>query len=248
MSDGREFRFKIDAYTRETIPMARLAEYMADLAVMLGETPNVHFLRIEDGSAVLIQKIDDVALPKVNVRIREVRDGRGSQGAMKAYHRTNKRLQQDNSIGLLSEEDGAEIIRFPGREEEERVSFGAFNQDGSLDGRIILIGGTGDPVPVHIRQGASVYNCLASLDVATTLGPYMFHYELRVRGTGRWLRDEDGAWVMQRFSISSFQVLDEKSLADVVAGLRNVPGSGWRDVADPFEELKEIRGDEDEAQ
>ena len=76
----------------------------------------------------------------------------------------------------------------------------------------------------------------------------MFHYELRVRGTGRWLRDEDGAWVMQRFSISSFQVLDEKSLADVVAGLRNVPGSGWRDVADPFEELKEIRGDEDEAQ
>lgn len=248
MSGGHEYRFKIDAFTPDTLPMARLAEYLSDLAVMLGEPQNVHFVRIEPSSAVLVQKVDDVALPKVKRRVREVRDGRGPQDAMKAYRSTNKRLKQDNCVGLLSEEDGAEIIRFPGREEEVHISFGAFNQDSTLDGRVILIGGTGDPVPVHIRQGAIVYNCLASLDVATTLGGYMFHYELRVRGTGRWLRDEDGAWVMQRFSISSFQVLDEKSLADVVAGLRNVPGSGWRDVENPFDELKEIRGDQDDVQ
>ena len=30
--ETREFRFKIDCFTPETIPMARLAEYMADLA------------------------------------------------------------------------------------------------------------------------------------------------------------------------------------------------------------------------
>lgn len=248
MSHGHEYRFKIDAFTPDTLPMARLAEYLADLAVMLGEPQNVHFVRIEPGSAVLVQKIDDVALPKVKGRVREVRSGTAPQDAMKAYRRTNKRLKQDNCVGLLSEEDGAEIIHFPGRDEEERVSFGAFNQDGSLDGRAILIGGTGDPVPVHIQQGEAVYNCVASREVAVTLGPYMFNYEMRVRGTGRWLRDEDGAWVMQRFSISSFQVLDEKSLADVVAELRNVPGSGWRDVENPFDELKEIRGDHDDVQ
>ena len=248
MSDGHEYRFKIDAFTPGTLPMARLAEYLTDLAVILGEPQNVHFMRIEPGSAVLVQKIDDVALPKVKGRTREVRDGSAPQDAMKAYHRTNKRLKQDNCVGLLSEEDGAEIIRFPGREEEERVSFGAFNQDGSLDGRVIVIGGTGDPVPVHIQQGEDVYNCVASRDVAATLGPYIFNFELRVRGTGRWLRDEDGAWVMQRFVISSFQLLEEQTLANVVAGLRNVPGSGWRDVENPFDELKEIRGDQDDVQ
>lgn len=245
MSDGHEYRFKIDAFTPDTLPMERLAEYLADLAVMLGEPKYVHFVRIEPSSAVLVQKIDDVALPKVKERVREVRTGRAPQDAMKAYRRTNKRLKQDNCVGLLSEEGGAEIICFPGREEEERVSFGAFNQDGSLDGRAILIGGTGDPVPVHIQQGEVVYNCVASRDVAATLGEYLFHYELRVRGTGRWLRDEDGVWVMQRFSISSFQLLEEQTLANVVAGLRNVPGSGWRDVENPFEELKDIRGSQD---
>ncbi len=246
MSDGHEYRFKIDAFTPNTLPMARLAEYLTDLAVMLGESKNVHFVRIEKGSAVLVQKVDDVALPKVKERVREVRAGRGPQDAMKAYRRTNKRLKQDNCVGLLSKKNGAEIIRFPGCEEEERVSFGAFNQDGSLDGRVIVIGGRGDPVPVHIEQGEVVYICVASRDVAKKLGPYFFDFELRVRGTGRWLRDEDGAWVMQRFGISSFEVLEEQTLANVVAGLRNVPGSGWRDVENPFDELMEIRGDRDE--
>ena len=34
---GAEYRFSIDAYTPATMPMARLAEYMAQLALILGE-------------------------------------------------------------------------------------------------------------------------------------------------------------------------------------------------------------------
>jgi hypothetical protein len=33
-SFGAEYRFKIDAYTPNTIPMARLSQYMAELAHM----------------------------------------------------------------------------------------------------------------------------------------------------------------------------------------------------------------------
>ena len=246
MSDGHEIRFKIDAFAPDTLPMARLAEYLKDLAVMLGEPEHVHLVGIEEGSAVLIQKIDDVAIPKVKDRIREVRIGHGPQDAMNAYRQTNKRLKQDNCIGLLSEEDGLEIIRFPGREEEERVSLDAFNQDGSLDGRVIVIGGRGDPVPVHIQQGEFVYICVASRSIAKTLGPHLFNSELRVRGTGKWLRDEDGEWLMQRFSIYSFEILKEQTLGDLVTVLGDVPGSGWREVGSPFDELKRIRGDRDE--
>jgi hypothetical protein len=32
-----EYRFRIDAFTPETMPMARLAEYMSQLAQLLGE-------------------------------------------------------------------------------------------------------------------------------------------------------------------------------------------------------------------
>lgn len=45
-SKGAEYRFQIDAYTPETITMARLAEYMTYLAQVLGETASVHFDRL----------------------------------------------------------------------------------------------------------------------------------------------------------------------------------------------------------
>ena len=40
---GTEYRFKIDAYTPQTMPLVRLAEYMAELAQLLGEPTAVHF-------------------------------------------------------------------------------------------------------------------------------------------------------------------------------------------------------------
>jgi len=47
---GGEYRFKIDAYTPDTMPMSRLAEYMRELSEMLGEPSAVHFERLEPGS------------------------------------------------------------------------------------------------------------------------------------------------------------------------------------------------------
>jgi hypothetical protein len=58
MAKPAEDRFTIDAYTPDTIPMRRLAEYMQDLADLFGEREHVHFARIEAGSTVLVQRID----------------------------------------------------------------------------------------------------------------------------------------------------------------------------------------------
>ena len=248
MADNHEVRFKIDAFTCATIPMARLAEYMADLAAMLGEPTNVHFVRWEEGSAVLVQKIDEVAVAKVRERTQRVSVGEGPIEAMEAYRRINQRLQKDNSVGVLAEEGGAEIIRFPGREQKEPVTFGAFNQEGTLDGVIIRLGGTGDPVPVHLQAPNALHShCFATRELAKALGRCIFGPELRVHGTGRWFRDESGGWVLNRFSIASFEVLNDQPLSAVVARLRDVPGSEWPEVADPWAELDEMRHGTDEA-
>lgn len=247
VSSGHEYRFTIDGLAPDTLPMARLAEYMADLATVLGEPKSVHFVGIEEGSVVLVQKIDDDAISTVRERVDQVRRGEGPWDAMRAYRQTNKRLKQDNCTGLLSEDGDAEIIQFPGRDEDEPISFGAFNQDGTLDGKVIVIGGKGDPVPVHLQLGDVTFNCHANRDVAKALGGYLFNHELRVRGSGRWLREDDGTWTMQRFTIASFEVLDEQPLSGVVARLRDIPGSGWKDVADPWAELIDIRGGPDKA-
>ncbi len=48
-----EYRFVIDALRPDAISMARLAEYMGELARLLGETRHVHFLRLDEGSVAL---------------------------------------------------------------------------------------------------------------------------------------------------------------------------------------------------
>ena len=65
---GTEYRFRIDAYSPETMPMARLAEYMAELALLLGEPSAVHFKRLARGSTVLVNSVDREAAPKVRQR------------------------------------------------------------------------------------------------------------------------------------------------------------------------------------
>ena len=49
--------FVIDAYSPETLPMSRLAEYMAQLATLLGEKSHVHFVELAAGSAKLVHAV-----------------------------------------------------------------------------------------------------------------------------------------------------------------------------------------------
>lgn len=248
MADSREYKFKIDAYTPETLPMERLAEYMADLAKMLGETANVHFVRLDPGSTILVQKIDEEAEPKVRHRIKTLRSGDGPPDALAAYTRLNRRLLDDNAVGALSDGKGANVIDFPGRNLAEPVTFGAFNQSGSQDGQLIRIGGVREQVPVILQASNGMHiNCQAPRELAKTIAPYLLGPELRVHGEGRWHRDRTGTWQLDRFTIGSFEVLGDERLSTVVAKLRDIPGSEWPDVEDPWAELERERNGQSEA-
>lgn len=244
MSAAKELVFKIDAYTPETIPMERLAEYMADLAVLLGETHSVHFRRLETGSIALFHVVDREAVPKVEDRLSRVRRGDAPREALDAYTSINRRLSDDNAAAVLAEFEGAEIIEFPGSKGTETI-FGPFYQHGTLDGIVIRVGGTRERVPVHIqtRDGYQTH-CETSREIARELGKNLFGTELRFTGVGRWMRDQFGNWILQRFAISGFEALDGKSLPEVVADLNAISGSGWRDLKDPWAELARLRDDD----
>ncbi len=42
----REYRFEIDAFSPTSMPMARLTEYLADLAKVFGNNNSVHLLKM----------------------------------------------------------------------------------------------------------------------------------------------------------------------------------------------------------
>ena len=245
MKEQREYRFVIDAYRPDTLPMARLAEYMGELARLLGRLDQVHFVCLEEGSTALVQRVEPEAAPDVKERLHALRQDNQPDDAAKAFTTLNRYLADDNATGLLQEGEGAEVLRFPGREAPAPLTFGAFNQTGVLDGVLIRIGGRDDTVPAHLRDGDTIHLCNATRDMAKRLAVHLYGPPLRVHGNGRWERDADGGWVMKRFNITSFDVLDDAPLGEVARRLRDVKGSGWKQVEDPTAELRYLRGFEE---
>ena len=243
MKDADEYRFKIDAYNPDTMPMARLAEYMADLARLFGKSELVHFVRLEPGSTVLVQKVERAAATEVRSRLRGLADNTAPEDAAGAFDALNRRLAEDEATGSLHKGDSAaEVIRFPGREQPRPATFGAFNQPDVLDGVLIRIGGRDETVPVHLRDGKNIHICNANRDMARRLAIHLYGPVLRVRGEGRWERDAEGAWSMKRFTIAEFEELDDAPLAEIIERLRRIGGSAWKDIADPAAELQRLRG------
>lgn len=224
-----EYRFVIDAYTPDTMPMARLAEYMQELAQILGEPAAVHFKRLETGSTVLIHRVEREAVPKVRERVSSVRHGDGPRDAVRAYKQINRFLRDDNAIGELREKrGGAVIVKFPGREEAEE-KFPSVRQHGFVDGKVIRVGGHDETVPVWLEaEDKQISGCYTTRAVAKQLGMKLFE-QVRLFGTGRWSRDSEGAWTLLAFKIESFEPLDEAPLSDAITALRAIP-TEWSDA------------------
>jgi hypothetical protein len=230
--EDQEYRLWIDALSVETLPMARLATYMADLACLLGEPERVHFERLEPGSAVLVSRIERPAVPKVNERLRAVRDGRGPQDAMQAFAALDASLARDNATARLIGEAGGDVIAFPGRTRVPPERYGPFREAGSLDGVVIRVGGRADKIPVLIMDAhGAEYACSTSVELSKQLAAHYRGATVRVHGVGRWVREGSGSWTLQDFAIERFDVLDDAPLTTVVAALRAVEGGEWGDEA-----------------
>ena len=65
-----QYTFHIAGLTPETLPMARLADYLSDLAQLLGSKEHVHLARIEAGSIRLAVAVDQEVRPLVGPRVR----------------------------------------------------------------------------------------------------------------------------------------------------------------------------------
>jgi hypothetical protein len=223
MSQDEEFIFKIDAYTPDTMPMARLAEYIAQLAAILGEEKAVHFVRLKAGSTQIVHKIEREAVPKVRARTTEVRGGRGTSEARRAYRKVNRLLREDNGKGILSEEStGAEIIEFPGIDEQQET-FSGVRQRGAIDGEVVRIGGVQTWVPILLRaEREQIPNCWCKHDVAKRLARHLFE-PVRLFGSGRWERDGEGKWTLEHFAVDSFEPLRDEALSLTVARIAAIP-------------------------
>lgn len=225
-----EYRFEIEPYTPETMPLGRLAAYLEQLAILLGEDKSVHLVRLESGSTVLVHRVDAEALPKIAERTAAVRRGEGAPDAMRAYKGLNRLLREDNGSGVLLERGGAEIIRFPGRR-DEGPEFVSLLQQGELDGEVVRVGGVSEWVPVALQtEGETLTGIHAKRAVAKALAIHLFE-PVRLYGAGRWTRTFAGDWRLERFTVDRFDVLEDRPLSSLVIRLRALSGDEWGENA-----------------
>jgi hypothetical protein len=253
MPNWKEFRFNMSGkingveITPLTIPMARLAEYITDLAKLLGHKESVHFLSVAEGSAQNVIYIEAEEEARILGRVQSAKRGAGPDEANAAYKRLDDRLREDEGTGVLVDAKKGEVIEFPGKNVTVYEVCGPLREPASLIGELKRVGGMDETVPVHLKRTDEVIYCCETTEaIAKQLAP-MIYQTIRVHGMAYWLRDEHGTWKLDKFKIQSFdeKPLSGDSFSAMIERLRAIPDNGWTDVEDPLGELRKIRHGEE---
>lgn len=241
MRVGSEFRWILEGYTPDTLPMERLAAYMQHLASLLGHATAVHFVRVEKKCVAVVGKVDAGAVSgKVNARVFAVRQRKGPLDAMRAYDSMNEMVAEDRTTARLTR-GTATIIRFPGRSVDklQRVEM---TDQGFLVGYLYMLSESrsGFHARLRVDSESGVVMCSASADMAKKLREHLFE-PVKVFGTGKWKRYDQG-WVVVGFDITSVVRIESISVRNLIDRLRKLE-IDWPD--DPLGYLADLDDRED---
>lgn len=227
-----DFRFKINAFTPATIPMARLGEYMTALAQLLGEADAVHFDKLTTGSTCVNLHIDSPAVPKVWARTESLRAGTASPEVIGHFRAINKMLRDDRGIAQFSRSRArTKVLSFPGIEEAPTKAL-TLKQVGTFQGQLVRVGGADATAHLQIIAGDNKESkFVADRKTAKRLATHIYD-QIRVFGRGTWRRDDKGDWELLEFKVESFEVLNEAKLSEAVADLRKLAQLWPDDILD----------------
>src|ERR1700733_13156884 len=230
--DWKEFRFKIDGerdgqkLTPLTLPMARLAEYMAELAKVMGFKDSVHFIATDTGSAVSVIYVDPDEEARVTSHIQNSARGMAGSHANDAYKRLDTLLREDNAFGdIVNVSKNTSVVEFPGKRTNVPDVYGPFREQATVVGVLKRLGGFDDSVPIHIeRLDGRIFYCEASRALARELKPF-YEEVIRVHGMATYRR-EQGQWKLEKFRIQSFdpEAVGGESVEETLAKLKAIPG------------------------
>jgi hypothetical protein len=235
-----EYTFKIDVFTPLTLPMKRLHEYIGDLINLFGNEDQVHFLRVEEGSASPVVYVDPPAVVRVERRLLAVKTGNASHRAMRGYVGLNDKLVEDNGVANLHSQQG-KILHFPGRERGAFPEIGPIREPGTLEGEVIGVAGRDETIQIYLREGERFHTCTVSKEKARALAQHLFEGKVRVSGEGKWKRTKSGEWEVDFFFVDSFVPLKTEPLSEVVKRLRSIESTELAQVKSPLDYLEEIR-------
>lgn len=228
MGFGSEYRWELKGYSPETIPMVRLAEYMQQLAKLLGQEPSVHFQKVEKSSVALISKVDRHAVGKVSARLKAVRQKTAPIEIMRHADWLNTMLADDQTSAILKE-GSAIILRFPGVMGYLPSTLRVPDR-GSVLGYLYMLSEApkGFHARIRVESGGALL-CTAAPAVAKKLREHLFE-SVKVSGPGLWERSSEGVWTAVTLDIEEFIPADSAKLRAIIDQLRGL-GIDWDDYS-----------------
>lgn len=220
-----KIRFVIDAFTPDTLPMSRLAEYLKQFSELLGNDASIHFDKVGKKCAALISYSDATATPKIRQRFEEIIEGTAPKPAIKSNATLYYMLLADNAIGYI-DLDESKLIEFPGRKRAPQQRIGPVRRKSIVDGQIFQIGGKDETINVHLRNPErpnETYRCEVSISLARKLAPHFLLGKVRLFGEADWYRN-DTSWLMSpnSFSADDFEPLAECGLNKTIQDVRQI--------------------------
>ncbi|WP_447789446.1 hypothetical protein [Pseudomonas farris] len=225
------------------LPLDRLALYLAELAKLLGDKELVHLDRVGVGSAALKVWTEPEAAPSVSERVAlaVAHSGEADQEAIKALTKINELLSQDGKKGELKNPSGAVIYPFPGAKKAQHSKDLLIDQESTVTGRVIKIGGRDETIPLLLKDAdGTEYRCtVKGEDLAREISAHYLGDPIEVTGKGKWRRTNDGRWILENLIVTAWSPLSTDW--DSAYALMGKLATGWRDVADIEGRCAEIR-------
>ena len=223
--------------------MARLAEYMREIATLLGEVQDVHFSHVQKGSLRLVAQVaPGRASGRVQARTDAIRRQKAPAEAMRAYIRINQMVAEDGGPARMTFGGGV-VLRFPGHV-PEKASIVTLVDSATITGRLYaLIEDQSGQLKARIRprNGSGHIACTAEGHVGKQLRNY-FLEAVRVRGRGVWARSTDGEWICQSLHIEEVYPVKDASLRDAINALRSIESDWSEDPLADWDFLDEKGG------
>ena len=222
--------------------MARLAEYLSQLAVLYGARESVHFDRLLKGSVIVQAWIPRTEAEIVVDRVKSAQSPDAPEDVRRSYQKIDAMLRENQVSGEIKRRSGGKILVFPGAKLPAPRPI-IVTDYAEVDGVVVRVGGTDNTIPVHLQTAAGeVLPCqVRNRLMARELASFLYGEPIRVRGRGQWERSAEGAWKMIVMTIDAWDTLDEATLTQTLDALRTISENGWKQIDDTELELRRIR-------
>jgi hypothetical protein len=218
--------------------MARLAEYIQELAALLGQQADLRLVRIEKGSINLrVKAVGGGTAGRIAGRIAAVGRREAPREAMRAYNRINQMVYEDGGPARLK--GPATVLHFPG------VAAGGVDRlkivdYGDITGRLYSLSESREnQLSARIRPltGEGYVQCTASKEIGRTLRELLFE-PVRAYGRGTW-REAGNVWICEGLAIEAAWPVKGGDLREAIDALRALEADWPENALDEMAKLDE---------